>query len=216
MTMSIRALTCNQVNIATPRLNGDAEMTDVLSDLTYTVRIVNPGTYHHSDFEPKTRADAVLMLQISGGRWSWAPRPTIMRWGNNVTACAVHTMPHAGHLYGRFSFNVMTDSALRQNANGSHFCCHYIDSMEIRFRSRQTSLTWWQQMNAAVIEAERLANLRSVATVPQVRVHTVRSGDTLTRIANAHAISLTSLLAANPQITNPDVIRIGQSINIPR
>ena len=224
--MTIRAMTIAQMNKATPRLNGDAEMTDIISGLRYTVRIVNPGTYHHSDFEPKTRADAVVMLQIAGGRWSWNPRPTIMRWNNNVTACAIHTMPHAGHLYGRFSFNVMTDLALRLNANGSHFCCHYINSKEVRFRSRQNSLNWWLQMNSAVLEAERLANLRTshsttaqktaqVAT-SQTRTHIVRSGDTLTRIANSNAISLPSLLAANPEITNPDHIQIGQIINIPR
>lgn len=36
-------------------------------------------------------------------------------------------------------------------------------------------------------------------------VYTVVAGDTLTKIAKAYAITLDSLIAANPQIKNPDV-----------
>jgi len=45
--------------------------------------------------------------------------------------------------------------------------------------------------------------------------YTVKSGDTLSAIAAAHGVSLQSLIAANPQITNPNLIYPGQSINIP-
>ena len=45
--------------------------------------------------------------------------------------------------------------------------------------------------------------------------YTVKSGDTLSAIATAHGVSLQSLKAANPQISNPNVIYPGQSINIP-
>jgi LysM repeat protein len=45
--------------------------------------------------------------------------------------------------------------------------------------------------------------------------YTVVSGDTLTKIAGAHGITLEALEAANPQIENPDVIDIGDVINIP-
>jgi len=45
--------------------------------------------------------------------------------------------------------------------------------------------------------------------------YTVKSGDTLSHIASAYGISLKSLIAANPQISNPDLIYVGQKINIP-
>ncbi len=46
-------------------------------------------------------------------------------------------------------------------------------------------------------------------------VYTVKPGDTLYNIAQRFGFTLGQLLAANPQITNPDAISIGQRINIP-
>ena len=43
----------------------------------------------------------------------------------------------------------------------------------------------------------------------------VKAGDTLSKIARRYGISLAQLLKANPQITNPDRIQIGQLINLP-
>ena len=45
--------------------------------------------------------------------------------------------------------------------------------------------------------------------------HTVLSGETLWKIANNYGVSLQSLIQANPQISNPDNIQVGQVINIP-
>ncbi len=44
---------------------------------------------------------------------------------------------------------------------------------------------------------------------------TVRSGDTLSGIAQRHGVSLGELLRANPQIKNPDLIYPGQQLNLP-
>jgi LysM repeat protein len=45
--------------------------------------------------------------------------------------------------------------------------------------------------------------------------HTVQSGDTLSGIAAEAGVSLQRVQAANPQITNPDVITVGQLVNVP-
>ena len=44
---------------------------------------------------------------------------------------------------------------------------------------------------------------------------TVRSGDTLSGIALSHGVSLGALLGANPQIRNPDLIHVGQTVHLP-
>ena len=45
--------------------------------------------------------------------------------------------------------------------------------------------------------------------------YVVQQGDTLSGIAQKFGVSLSALEAANPQITNPDLIFAGQVINIP-
>lgn len=45
--------------------------------------------------------------------------------------------------------------------------------------------------------------------------YTVKRGDTLGQIASSHGVSLSALERANPQIKNPNVISVGQRINIP-
>lgn len=45
--------------------------------------------------------------------------------------------------------------------------------------------------------------------------HTVRAGDTLSAIAQRNGVSLQAVIAANPQISNPNLIRPGQQVAIP-
>ncbi len=45
--------------------------------------------------------------------------------------------------------------------------------------------------------------------------YSVRSGDTLSGIAAQHGVSLSSLMGANPQISNPNLIYPGQTVHIP-
>ena len=50
---------------------------------------------------------------------------------------------------------------------------------------------------------------------PQQNKYTVRRGDTLYNIARNYNLSLNDLITANPQISNPNRINIGDEINIP-
>lgn len=47
------------------------------------------------------------------------------------------------------------------------------------------------------------------------RLHRVTTGQTMWDVANRYRISLNQLIKANPQINNPDNLKIGQIINIP-
>lgn len=47
-------------------------------------------------------------------------------------------------------------------------------------------------------------------------VYTIQSGDTLWKIAQTNQITLDALVAANPQINDPNQIFVGQVINIPQ
>jgi LysM repeat protein len=55
----------------------------------------------------------------------------------------------------------------------------------------------------------------SATPAPTPVIYIVKAGDTLSRIATAHEVSMEELLAANPNITNPDTIAIGDPIVIP-
>ena len=50
---------------------------------------------------------------------------------------------------------------------------------------------------------------------PVQTTYKVKKGDTLSKIAKVHKVTLKKLIAANPQIKNPDLIHPGDIINIP-
>ncbi len=50
---------------------------------------------------------------------------------------------------------------------------------------------------------------------PTPRTYTIQAGDTLFSIAVRHGLTLEQLLLANPEITNPDLVQIGQVLIIP-
>ncbi|MDW7674774.1 MAG: DUF3794 domain-containing protein [Bacillota bacterium] len=51
---------------------------------------------------------------------------------------------------------------------------------------------------------------------PSFTIYIVQRGDTLFKIAQRFGTTVNAILAANPQITNPDVINIGDQICVPR
>ncbi|WP_018130817.1 LysM peptidoglycan-binding domain-containing protein [Effusibacillus pohliae] len=48
-----------------------------------------------------------------------------------------------------------------------------------------------------------------------MKTHVVQPGDTLWKIAKAHGVPLASVIAANPQITDPDKIDPGMTVHVP-
>lgn len=48
-----------------------------------------------------------------------------------------------------------------------------------------------------------------------MKIHVVRKGDTLYEIAKRYGVDLDVLIAANPQIKDPDVLQVGDKIRIP-
>ena len=74
-----------------------------------------------------------------------------------------------------------------------------------------------QITNPNLIFAGQVINLPQGSGIPNTggATYTVVPGDTLSSIAVRYNVSLSALVAANPQITNPDLIFPGQVINIP-
>lgn len=56
---------------------------------------------------------------------------------------------------------------------------------------------------------------QTIVILEGTRTHRVESGESIYSIARDYRISVEDLLAANPQITNPSIIRVGQVITIP-
>ena len=97
---------------------------------------------------------------------------------------------------------------------------------------RITPMNLYDQKNMQEMKTELENYLRGVAiegaiatdmarmAVPEVYTGetedvTVKAGDTLTAIAKDKGVSLQELIAANPQITNPDMIRPGEKVAMP-
>jgi hypothetical protein len=65
----------------------------------------------------------------------------------------------------------------------------------------------------SVAPSESLAPTPIPAPTPII--YTIKKGETLSKIATAHGITIEQLMAANPEIKNPDRISEGQKITIP-
>lgn len=70
-------------------------------------------------------------------------------------------------------------------------------------------------MNSIESLTSSLPAARGPDAVPDGRSYTVGYGDTLSAIAQRHGLDLPGLLAANPQVRNPDVIYPGDTVRIP-
>lgn len=65
------------------------------------------------------------------------------------------------------------------------------------------------------LAAVLVAAVLPVNALAQSGTYTVRPGDTMWKIAVRYQIGVTELIKANPQLRNPNMIYVGQRINIP-
>jgi LysM repeat protein len=73
--------------------------------------------------------------------------------------------------------------------------------------------------SSAIPSGTRTAATRSAApsvnAAPTPVVYVIKKGDTLSKVADKFDVELADLLAANPDITDPNKISLGQEIVIP-
>ena len=79
--------------------------------------------------------------------------------------------------------------------------------------SQTSNFKYWAQCNLIIYE--NAAPAPTPEPKPEPNTYTVKKGDTLWAIARSHKINLKDLIAANPQIKNPNLIYPGQKITIP-
>ena len=69
---------------------------------------------------------------------------------------------------------------------------------------------------STTLAAFTMALLLTLTSFAQSTTYTVKSGDSLWKIAVKYEIGISELIKANPQIKNPNLIYSGQKINIPQ
>ncbi|MFX4262877.1 DUF3794 and LysM peptidoglycan-binding domain-containing protein [Pelotomaculum propionicicum] len=78
-----------------------------------------------------------------------------------------------------------------------------------------TATVWEMSQPMVYTPVEVEPTAEPTATPCPPTPYTVRAGDTLSRIAAANRVTVQMILDINPQITNPDVLEVGQVIQIP-
>ncbi|HMD90152.1 MAG TPA: LysM peptidoglycan-binding domain-containing protein [Anaerolineaceae bacterium] len=120
-------------------------------------------------------------------------------------------------------FTTAPVAAVAQTACGSAYTVQSGDTLGGIAVNCGTSLSALEQANTQIpnfslIYPGEQINIPSGAVIPVTGgagTYTVLSGDTLSGIAVNAGVSLAALEAANPQITNPDQIFVGEVINLP-
>ena len=82
------------------------------------------------------------------------------------------------------------------------------------------SFVFWEDCGAystglVTVAAPAQSGTSAAVTAAQTKTYTVKKGDTLWGIAKRYGVALTALIAANPQIKNPNLIYPGNEVRIP-
>ena len=77
------------------------------------------------------------------------------------------------------------------------------------------AMTRTLQNISAGMGAAALAQRAQIQPSPAQTQATIQRGDTLSHLARTHGTTVSQLMAANPQITNPNLIIAGRALNIP-
>lgn len=73
----------------------------------------------------------------------------------------------------------------------------------------------WNGLTSSTIYPGQVLKVSETATATSTSKYTVQSGDTLYIISQKLNTSTSAILAANPHIVNPNVLYIGQVLNVP-
>ena len=103
------------------------------------------------------------------------------------------------------SYSVKPNDTLSKIAREHHISLEELLDANPDLKSHPDEIEVDETVNIPVSDTDNL----------QTNFYSVQPNDTLSKIAREHHISLEELLKANPEITNPDYIEIGQSIQIP-
>ena len=95
-----------------------------------------------------------------------------------------------------------------------------LDRIALRFGSTRKDLL---RQNPQITDPDRIFVGQEIkvrgatppASPPRVRDYVVRKGDTLGKVAKTFGVTVAAVLRANPSITDPNVIRVGQVLVIP-
>ena len=86
---------------------------DVMTGITITMK--RWSGYNHLDAEPINADNTAKLKEASGGSFSWARRPILVKYNGHVYAASMNTMPHGD------------DTILGNNFEG-HICIHFLNS----------------------------------------------------------------------------------------
>lgn len=128
-----------------------------------------------------------------------------------------------GGIFG-LTFQDFTGTEVQADANGFVYATVALDGSPLAAIGQTGALAVWPNLAELYVPGGDAEALRATLynaywaadeSAPVPCTYTVASGDTLNRIARSFNITLEQLLAANPQIENPDIIYRGLVLNIP-
>lgn len=148
-------------------------------------------------------SDSIQIAGIAGGAFEATYNYRISEGHDEVDG---HFMAGAGDMGGHAQFQIVADVA------GAAFT-HVVAYLEV-FHTSPKDGSVWDRVVVPVILGEQI-----VPGYTSYSEHVVKSGETLWEIARQHYHNgnlYHRLLTANPSITNPNLIRPGEVIRVPR